>query len=171
MRADKTIVRPRSVIWFCLCYSAPPVVRRPPPACRRPHVYLSTATENLIGQHTWQLGPDVGALWLGKHFIAYAFPQQWFKIGGSGPKTNQLSAILDFTYFFKSGWNIGTEPNILVNWQARNDQRVTLPVGLQVGKMCKMRAHTDLVSAAVGILPAPSSNLRSEVEHSAADNP
>ena len=106
-----------------------------------PSFIFPTATENLIGQHTWQLGPDVGAVWLGKHFIAYAFPQQWFKIGGSGPKTNQLSALLDFTYFFKSGWSIGTEPNILVNWQAPSGQRVTLPVGPQVGKMCKC-GHT-----------------------------
>jgi len=106
-----------------------------------PSFIFPTATENLIGQHTWQLGPDVGAVWLGKHFIAYAFPQQWFKIGGSGPKTNQLSALLDFTYFFKGGWSIGTEPNILVNWQAPSGQRVTLPVGPQVGKMCKC-GHT-----------------------------
>jgi hypothetical protein len=54
-----------------------------------PTFIFPTATENLTGQHTWQLGPDVGAVWLGKHFIAYAFPQQWFKIGGSGPRTNQ----------------------------------------------------------------------------------
>lgn len=38
-----------------------------------PSLIFPTATENLIGQHTWQLGPDVGAVWLGKHFIAYAF--------------------------------------------------------------------------------------------------
>jgi hypothetical protein len=134
-----------------------------------PSFIFPTATENLIGQHTLQLGPDVGAVWLGKHFIAYAFPQQWFKIGGSGPKTNQLSALLDFTYFFKGGWSIGTEPNILVNWQAPSGQRGTLPVGPQVGKMCKC-GHTPTLFQ-VGILRAPSNNLRSEVEHSAADNP
>ena len=56
-----------------------------------PTFIYPTATEHLLGQHTWQLGPDLGVVWLGKHFIACAFPQQWFKIGGSGPKTNQLS--------------------------------------------------------------------------------
>lgn len=102
-----------------------------------PTFIFPTATEHLLGQHTWQLGPDVGVVWLGKHFIAFAFPQQWFKIGGSGPKTSQLSALFDFTYFFKNGWNIGTEPNLLVNWQAPSGQRVTFPIGPQVGKMCK----------------------------------
>ena len=106
-----------------------------------PTFIFPTATENQLGQQTWQLGPDVGAVWLGRHFIAYAFPQQWFKIGGSGPKTNQLSALMDFTYFLKNGWSIGTEPNTLVNWQAPSGQRVTLPIGPQVGKMCKC-GHT-----------------------------
>ena len=106
-----------------------------------PTFIFPTATEHLLGQHTWQLGPDVGVVWLGKHFTAFVFPQQWFKIGGSGPKTNQLSTLWDFTYFFKNGWNIGTEPNFLVNWQAPRNQRLTFPIGPQVGKMCKC-GHT-----------------------------
>jgi hypothetical protein len=77
----------------------------------------------------------------GKHYLAFAFPQQWFKIGGDGAKTNQLSTIWGYTHFFKSGWNIGTEPNFLVNWQEARSQRVTFPIGPQVGKMCKC-GHT-----------------------------
>jgi hypothetical protein len=102
-----------------------------------PTFIFPTATEHLLGQHTWQLGPDVGVVWLGKHFVAFAFPQQWFKIGGAGPKTNQLSALWDFTYFFKSGWNVGAQSNTLVNWQAPRNQRVTFPIGPQVGKLYK----------------------------------
>ena len=102
-----------------------------------PTFIFPTATDSLLGQHTWQLGPDVGIVWLGSHFIAYAFPQQWFKIGGSGAKTNQLNALLDFTYFFRNGWSIGTEPNLLVNWQAPSGQQVTFPIAPQVGKLCK----------------------------------
>jgi hypothetical protein len=45
-----------------------------------------TFSYHLLGQHTWQLGPDLGVVWLGKHFIAYAFPQQWFKIGAAVQK-------------------------------------------------------------------------------------
>lgn len=106
-----------------------------------PTFIFPSATDNRVGQQTWQLGPDVGIVWLGKHFIAYAFPQQWFKIGGTGAKTNQLNMLGDFTYFLKNGWNIGTEPNILVNWQAASGHQVTLPIGPQIGKMCKC-GHT-----------------------------
>jgi hypothetical protein len=106
-----------------------------------PTFIFPTATEHLLGQQTWQLGPDVGVVWMGKHFIAYAFPQQWFKIGGDGAKTNQLSTIYDFTYFFRNGWNVGTEPNLVVDWQAPRSQRVSFPIGPQGGKMCKC-GHT-----------------------------
>jgi hypothetical protein len=106
-----------------------------------PTFIFPTATDNLLGQQTWQLGPDVGVVVSGKHYLAFVFPQQWFKIGGDGAKTNQLSAIYDFTYFFKNGWNVGTEPNLVVDWQAPRNQRVSFPIGPQVGKLCKC-GHT-----------------------------
>lgn len=110
-----------------------------------PTFIFPTASDRLLGQHTWQLGPDVGVVWSGKHFIAFVFPQQWFKIGGGGAKTNQLSTLWDFTYFFKNGWNIGTHPNFLVNWQAPRSQRLTFPIGPQIGKMCKFGGTPTLI--------------------------
>jgi hypothetical protein len=106
-----------------------------------PTFIFPTASDHLLGQHTWQLGPDLGAVWSGKHFIAFVFPQQWFKIGGGGGKTNQLNTLWDFTYFFKNGWSIGTEPDFSVNWQAPRNQRLTFPIGPQIGKLCKC-GHT-----------------------------
>jgi hypothetical protein len=106
-----------------------------------PTFIFPTATDNLLGQQTWQAGPDVGVVVSGKHYLAFVFPQQWFKIGGDGAKTNQLSAIYDFTYFLKNGWNVGTEPNLVVDWQSPRNQRVSFPIGPQVGKLCKC-GHT-----------------------------
>jgi hypothetical protein len=106
-----------------------------------PTFVFPTASEHLLGQHTWQLGPDLGVVWTGKHFIAFAFTQQWFKIGGGGAKTNQLNTTWDFTYFFKNGLSIGTEPDFSVNWQAPRNQRLTFPIGPQIGKLCKC-GHT-----------------------------
>jgi len=65
-----------------------------------PTFIFPTASDHQLGQHTWQLGPDLGVVWAGKHFIAFVFPQQWFTIGGGGAKTNQLNTIWDFIYFF-----------------------------------------------------------------------
>jgi hypothetical protein len=102
-----------------------------------PTFIFPTASDHRLGQQAWQLGPDLGIVWQGKHFLAYGFPQQWFKIGGDGATTNQMSTILDYTYFFKSGWSIGSQPTFFVNWRAPSGEKVTFPVGLQVGKLCK----------------------------------
>ena len=53
------------------------------------------------------MGPDAGAVLLGKHFITYAFVQQWFKIGGEGRDTNQMNGTFNFTYLLENGWTMG----------------------------------------------------------------
>jgi Putative MetA-pathway of phenol degradation len=102
-----------------------------------PTFAFPTASERELGQDTWQIGPDVGATLLGKNFIAYAFVQQWFKVGGDGRKTNQMNAVFNYTHAFTNGWTIGTQPNLSVDWEARDGDRVAFAVGPQVGRMCK----------------------------------
>ena len=102
-----------------------------------PTFIFPTASEDLLSQDTWQVGPDAGAVLLGKHFISYGFVQQWFKIGGDGRDTNQMSGTFNFTYLFENGWTIGTQPNLSVDWEARGGERGTFGMGPQVGKMCK----------------------------------
>jgi hypothetical protein len=102
-----------------------------------PTFIFPTASKDLLSQHTWQLGPDAGAVLLGKHFITYGFLQQWFKIGGDGRDTNQMSGTFNYTYLFENGWTIGTQPTLSVDWKARGGERGTFGIGPQVGKMCK----------------------------------
>ena len=102
-----------------------------------PTFIFPTATEDLLSQDTWQVGPDAGAVLLGKHFITYGFVQQWFKIAGAGRDTNQMSGTFNFTYLFNNGWTIGTQPTLSVDWEARGGERGTFGIGPQVGKMCK----------------------------------
>ena len=100
-----------------------------------PTFVFPTASQRQLGQDTWQVGPDVGATLLGEHFIAYGFVQQWFKAGGSGAKTNQMSGVFNYTYSFQNGWTIGTQPSLSVNWEA-SDDRAAFSIGPQVGKLC-----------------------------------
>jgi Putative MetA-pathway of phenol degradation len=102
-----------------------------------PTFIFPTASQGQLGRDTWQVGPDLGVTLLGKSFIAYAFVQQWFKVGGDGRKTNQMNAVFNYTHAFANGWTIGTQPNLSVDWEARGDDGVTFAVGPQVGKMCK----------------------------------
>ena len=77
-----------------------------------PTFIFPTASQRQLGQDTWQAGPDLGVTLLGKSFIAYAFVQQWFKVGGDGRKTSQMNTVFNFTHAFANGWTVGTQPNL-----------------------------------------------------------
>ena len=66
-----------------------------------PTFIFPTASKDLLSQDTWQVGPDAGAAFLGKNFIAYAFVQQWFKVGGDGEDTNHMNGTFNFTYMLR----------------------------------------------------------------------
>ena len=67
-----------------------------------PTFIFPTASKDLLSQHTWQVGPDAGAALLGKNFIAYAFVQQWFKVGGDGEDANHMNGTFNFTYMLET---------------------------------------------------------------------
>ncbi|HJX01300.1 MAG TPA: transporter [Terriglobales bacterium] len=100
-----------------------------------PTFVFPTATQHALGQDTWQAGPAVALGYTGKKWLAFTFPQHWWKIGGDGKKTSQTLVQYSFSWNFDSGWSVGSSPNFTVDWEAPRDQRVTFPVGLQVGKL------------------------------------
>jgi hypothetical protein len=118
-----------------------------------PTFIFPTASERELGQDTWQFGPDAGVTLLGKHFIAYGFVQQWFKVGGAGRKTNQMSGVFNYTYSFENGWTVGTQPNLSVDWKAPGDEGVVFSIGPQVGRICKCGGTPTLFQLQVQYSP------------------
>jgi len=110
-----------------------------------PTFIFPTASKRELGQDTWQLGPDVGAVLQLQHTIAYAFAQQWFKVAGDGRTTNQMSDVFNYTHVFNKGWTLGTQSNLSVDWEAPKGERVTFPIGPQVGKMVNWGGTPTLV--------------------------
>jgi hypothetical protein len=103
-----------------------------------PTFIFPTATDSRIGQNKWQVGPAAAVGYMGKNFVTYAFPQQWFSVGGDGRRTRQMSLIYAFVYTLPKGWTVGTNPNMFVDWEASSGNKVTFPVGLQLGKLRKL---------------------------------
>src|ERR1700693_3163518 len=103
-----------------------------------PTFIFPTATNSLIGQDKWQVGPAAAVGYQGKNFITYVFPQQWFSVGGDGRRIRQMSLIYAFVRTLPNGWTVGTNPNMFVDWEAPSRNKVTFPVGLQVGKLRKL---------------------------------
>jgi len=118
-----------------------------------PTFIFPTASKSQLGQHTWQVGPDGGAVLQLRRTVAYAFVQQWFKVAGDGQKTNQMNGVFNYTHVFEKGWTLGTQSNLSVDWEAREGERVKLPVGPQVGKMVNWGGTPTLVQLQVQYYP------------------
>jgi hypothetical protein len=118
-----------------------------------PTFAFPTASARELGQDTWQIGPDVGATLLGKNFIAYGFVQQWFKVGGDGQDTSQMNGTFNFTYTFANGFTLGTQPNLSVDWEAPEDNRVAFSIGPQIGKLCRCGGTPTLFQLQVQYYP------------------
>src|ERR1700736_3248562 len=103
-----------------------------------PTFIFPTATDSRIGQDKWQVGPAAAVGYVGKNFVTYVFPQQWFSVGGDGRRTRQMSLIYAFVRTLPNGWTVGTNPNMFVDWEASSGNKVSFPVGLQVGKLRKL---------------------------------
>jgi hypothetical protein len=115
-----------------------------------------TATQRVLGQDTWQAGPTLALGYKGNKWLAFVFPQHWWKIGGEGRKTNQTNVQYNFSWNFDSGWSVGTSPNLTVNWEAPRDQRLSFPLGLQVGKLLhagRMPVKVDLQAMYYAVRP------------------
>ena len=118
-----------------------------------PTFIFPTASKDLLSQDTWQVGPDAGAAFLGKNFIAYAFVQQWFKVGGNGEDTNHMNGTFNFTYMLANGFTIGTQPNLSVDWKAPEGNRAAFSIGPQIGKLCRCGGMPTLFQLQVQYYP------------------
>jgi len=103
-----------------------------------PTFIFPTATSSLIGENKWQVGPAAAVGYKGENFITYVFPQQWFSVGGNGRRTNHMLLYYAFVRVYSNGWSVGTNPSMSVDWEASKGNKVSFPVGLQVGKLRKL---------------------------------
>jgi len=102
-----------------------------------PTFIFPSATKNELGQEKWQAGPAAVGLYLGKEWIFGAFPQHWWSFAGNDDRksTSQTNIQYFIWRLLPDQWQIGTAPNILIDWKADGDNKLTLPVGLGVGKL------------------------------------
>jgi hypothetical protein len=104
-----------------------------------PSFIFPTASHDQTGQGKVSAGPAGVVGYLGEHWIAFLFPQQWFSFAGTGSRrtVSQMNLQYGFNYFLPDGWAIGTTPNVLINWRGDGGQQVTLPIGPTLSKVLK----------------------------------
>ena len=104
---------------------------------------LPTATDDDLGQDQWALGPAVVLGYKNKYLTTGVFPNYFWKVGSSGqdddtPDVNQGSMLYFLIANLPNAWQVGFNPTITYNSQAKPDDRWNVPVGLYVGKTVKI---------------------------------
>jgi hypothetical protein len=105
-----------------------------------PALVLPTATNSVLGQGKWSMGPS---------FVVLAQPDKWtlgalvnnvwsFAGQSARPDVNQMTFQYFINYNLKKGWFITWQPTLTANWEASNSGRWLVPLGGGVGRIMKL---------------------------------
>ena len=99
-----------------------------------------TASSEILGQGKWQIGPAIAIMYTKfPDLILGAVFQNQISFAGD-PSREDVNALIitpTITMNFADGWFAGySDFNWTVNW--RNDAEVTIPIGLQCGKVVSL---------------------------------
>ncbi|MEN8199821.1 MAG: hypothetical protein ABFR63_07070 [Thermodesulfobacteriota bacterium] len=110
-----------------------------------------TSNNDLLGSHQYQAGPTALALWANKDWLLGGHLQHWWGVADDGNSDdnpivqaahNKDLNHTNLQYFIvrhlPNAWQLRASPNISIDWEADSDNRLTLPIGLGVGKMFKI---------------------------------
>jgi hypothetical protein len=107
-----------------------------------PVVLLPTASDDVLGNDEWGLGPSFVILTTpGPWVVGSLFSQLWSVGHDGGDEFTESSKISLFTwqyfinYNFPSGIYFTTAPIITANWESDSSERWTVPIGGGFGKL------------------------------------
>jgi hypothetical protein len=105
-----------------------------------PTVVLPTATNPVLGQGKWSIGPSVVVLAQpGKWTLGGLVNNVWSFAGQSArPAVNQMLFQYFINYNLNRGWYITWQPTLTANWEATNGGRWVVPFGGGVGRIMKL---------------------------------
>jgi hypothetical protein len=103
-------------------------------------IVLPTATNPVLGQGKWSMGPSV---------VVLAQPGKWtlgglvnnvFSFAGqsSRPDVNQMVFQYFINYNLQHGWYITWQPTLTANWEATSGGRWVVPFGGGIGRIMKL---------------------------------
>ena len=104
-----------------------------------PSFIFPTASSDELGAGKYQAGPAVLGLYMGKEWIVGGLLNQWWSFAGDGNRASTSAMNLQYFVFYllPDSWQVGMSPNVQVNWKADSDNKLTLPIGIGVGKLFK----------------------------------
>jgi hypothetical protein len=99
---------------------------------------LPAATDDDIAGKQWRLGPEAVLGYIQKWGLLAVFPSHQWDIAGWGEGNDydySTTTIQTFAMFTPGGgWAIGTQPIMTYDWEAKSDDRWTIPLNLYISK-------------------------------------
>jgi hypothetical protein len=105
-----------------------------------PTVVLPTATNRILGQGKWGMGPSVVVLMQPGKWTIGGLVNNVFSFAGQShrPDVNQMVFQYFINYNLKHGYYITWQPTLTANWEATNGGRWVVPFGGGVGRIMKL---------------------------------
>ena len=105
-----------------------------------PTVVLPTATNRILGQGKWSMGPSVVVLMQPGKWTIGGLVNNVFSFAGQSHRAdvNQMLFQYFINYNLKHGYYITWQPTITANWEATNGGRWVVPFGGGVGRIMKL---------------------------------
>jgi hypothetical protein len=114
-----------------------------------PAFVIPTATNDILGQGKFSIGPSFVALAQPKHWTLGALINNVWSVAGSGsrPPVNQMLLQYFLNYNMKKGYYISLSPIITADWRASSGNVWTVPFGGGVGRIMKLGFQPVNISA------------------------
>lgn len=105
-----------------------------------PAFVIPTATNDILGQGKFSIGPSFVALAQPQHWTLGALVNNVWSVAGSGgrPDVNQMLLQYFINYNLKKGWYVSLSPIITANWKASTGNVWTVPFGGGIGRVTKL---------------------------------
>ena len=102
---------------------------------------LNTATDDLLGQGVWGLGPTAVVLRLGKTWVYGALINNVWSVAEDDDRPNVnmmlMQPFVNYNFPEAPGLYLQFSPIITANWEASSGQQWTVPLGLGIGRIMR----------------------------------
>jgi len=105
-----------------------------------PAFVIPTATNDILGQGKFSIGPSFVALTQPGHWTLGGLVNNVWSVAGSGgrPDVNQMLFQYFVNYNLKKGYYISISPILTANWEAASGDVWTVPFGGGIGRIMKL---------------------------------
>jgi len=105
-----------------------------------PAFVIPTATNSILGQGKFSIGPSFVALAQPGHWTLGTLINNVWSVAGDGsrPDVNQMLLQYFINYNLDKGWYLSVSPILTANWEASSGNVWTVPFGGGVGRVMKL---------------------------------